>query len=423
MSKVGEWLKRAAGAPIRLLLPKNPWLRFLVFLVPVLLVLAILEPFVNLLAKGADLGARVLTPLFDNPVGRLVLLNLLLIMGGFVAWRLLRNRVRGVFAGLHLRRHMEAVQALVLDQPARAREYFTRVAKRRGAPPVEYPALVEDARLKLARLALQEGLHNEAMAWLARVREHQLPKELRRSLVQLRAEVYLAQGEILPETAAKDLDEALRSFPDDRRLLELLRGVLEARGELAEVARVQERVARAVPPHRRAAEEHRLVLALVAAGSAALARGELDAARGFAKRALAVDESVPAGHVLMGRVLLAKGDPEAAAREWGRSGGPDGLLALAQLLQERPGVLTPRQILAAVPRAGALLLVAREYARAGEVRKALRAAERAARDAGFTPSVAALLAEVLLLCGRAEEAARVCEQAVRRLVAPEPSSR
>jgi len=65
------------------------------------------------------------------------------------------------------------------------------------------------------------------------------------------------------------------------------------------------------------------------------------------------------------------------------------------------------------------LLVAREYARAGEHRRALRAARRAARSLGPTPSVTAILTEVLTLCGQHDEAAQLAEESALRLVAPD----
>ena len=74
------------------------------------------------------------------------------------------------------------------------------------------------------------------------------------------------------------------------------------------------------------------------------------------------------------------------------------------------------------PTEGALLLVAREYARSGDYDRALRAARRAARNLGPLPSVTAVLSEVLTLCGQHEEAAQIRDQAVVRLLAPEASA-
>ena len=74
MGKLGNLVVKAVGAPVRALMPKNPWLRVLIIAIPILIVFAFLEPVLSLLGRGVELVARMLTPLLDNPVGRIVLL-------------------------------------------------------------------------------------------------------------------------------------------------------------------------------------------------------------------------------------------------------------------------------------------------------------------------------------------------------------
>jgi hypothetical protein len=135
----------------------------------------------------------------------------------------------------------------------------------------------------------------------------------------------------------------------------------------------------------------------------------------YARRAQSLLDLPPAG-CLIGRIRAAEGELEAAVREWGATRSPEGLELIAALLNQHPGALTPRQLLECSPAEGTLLLVAREYARMGERDRALRAARRAARQLGPTPQVTAVLSEVLVACGRAEEAAKLQEAAVRRLL-------
>jgi tetratricopeptide (TPR) repeat protein len=418
MGRLGDATRKIVGAPLRALMPKSPWLRWLIVLIVVLLLLAVLEPALSLLSRGAGALVHLLTPMLDNPLGRLLLLNGLLIAAAVIGWYVVRGRWRALRSGLVLRRHLDAVGALVQSQPRRARELFRRVATARSAPPAEFPAAREDARLKLARLALEAGDANEALAWLARIRDKGLPKELARSVVQLRAEAYLMQRDVLPETVEQDLRASLELFPDDRRVLALLRHVVVERGELEEAAKLQERIVKHTTARERDADVQQLVGDLVRAGEVALARNDLGRARALARKARGVDGAAPEPLCLLGKVRAADGDLRGALREWGGVRAPEGLGLIADVLARHPGAIGPREILEACPTEGGLLLVAREYARAGEHRKALRAARRAARHLGPTPTVAALLAEVLALCGKHDEARQLCEDAVLRLVAP-----
>lgn len=428
MGKPGDLLARVLGAPFRAVLGRYPWLKWVLILVPLLLLLALFEPAVRVLGKLVELLVGALAPLLDNPTGRVVLLNVLLVGAVLVGWRALRRRIGKTLSSATLRRHLQGVADLVHDAPRRARELFRRVSRSRAAPSPDYPWVREDAKLKLARLALEKGELDAAFGWLARVRDKDLPKELRRSLVQLRAECYLAQGEVLPETVEAALREAVRQFPDDVRLLSLLRRVVLARGDVEEAVRLQERVAERSPPRRRPAARRTLIEDLLRAGSQALREGDASRARRHARRARALDPEGAAASCLLGEVKLAAGDVRGAVREWGRTRSPQGLERIAELLADRPGVLSPREILECCPTEGALLVVAREYVRLGEPRRALRAARRAARALGPTPTVSAVLAEVLAACGRLEEAQRICDETVLRLVesprgvSPEPDT-
>jgi tetratricopeptide (TPR) repeat protein len=423
MGKLGEKLRAGLWAPFRLLVPKSPWLRLVLLLLAVVVAAAFLEPFLNLLGRGLDLLARIVTPLLHDPIGRLVLLNLMLLGVLLLAVRLLRERWRRLRSGMILREHLRGIDRLLADEPQAAGAAFLRVATSRAAPPPDCQFLASDARLKLARLALAAGEASEAMAHLARARSRELPKELQRSRAQLHAQACLQHGEILPEGVERELREACAQLGDDLGMLQLLRRVVRGRGDLAETAALQERIHRLSPPRSKPAARMLWLEDLAAAGAAALQTGDRAAARSFARRARNADPEHPTGGLLLGDVLEAEGEPQAALREWGRTRSWEGLERISALLDRHPLRFTPRELLESCPVEGALLLVARELARAGETRKALRAARRAARRLGPTPTVTRMLVSVLELCGNAAEAEQLRQEASTRLLAPPPPQR
>ena len=52
MSKIGNLLRRGMSAPFRALLPKNPWLRVLVYALPFVLVLALFRAMPERTLRG-----------------------------------------------------------------------------------------------------------------------------------------------------------------------------------------------------------------------------------------------------------------------------------------------------------------------------------------------------------------------------------
>jgi hypothetical protein len=125
--------------------------------------------------------------------------------------------------------------------------------------------------------------------------------------------------------------------------------------------------------------------------------------------------------LLLGDVHRAAGEFRQAVRLYGSTASPTGLDRIAELLGENPGVIEPRELLANCPMQGGLLLVARELARAGEYQRAERAARVAAESLGPTPTVCAVLAEVLDLLGQEQKAQLLREQTVARLLSPPAS--
>ena len=414
MGKLGDSVRRMMTRTIGAFLPRNKLLRLLVILLPILIVLAFLEPAVDLLIKLLELGMRVIEPLLDTTVGRVLLLLLVFLLGGVLTATLLRARLRDFRGRVLLGRHLQGVAALLDSDARRCRERFLPVAKRKSVQPVEYPALAQDANIKLARLALEQNDVDGALGWLTRVVEPGLPQELARSLLQLRVQALRRQGAALPETLEQDVRNGLDKFPDDYVLYKELRALVLARGDLDEVAEVQAKVARLAPPEDGLSEQQTLVEDLVAVGSAKIRSGELNAARKYQKR---MKKLAPAAAgLLLGEIYAAAGDARAAVKAFGATRTPEGLDRIAELLSEHPGIMEPRELMECCPMQGTLLVVARELARQGELDQARRAAQHAAEILGPTPTVCAVLVEILQLLGRDQEARLLGEQAVQRLL-------
>lgn len=416
MSKLGDLLRRGLSAPFRALLPKNPWLRVLVYALPVVLVLALFGPALDVVLKLLDFVLRIVEPLLQTTLGRILLLLVVFGLGGLFAFWLLRHRVRTMRGEAVLGRHLHAVAALVGADPRKSRELFRKVVRYRGPLPDRYPHVLADAHLKLARMALDAGRDDEALGHLARVVEPGLPPELLRSLLQLRVRAWRKQGELLPQALRREVESAVARFPKDYVLLGELRDLAAADSDHEALVALQEKVHKQAPPANEPRERQRWVEVLVAAGRACLAAGDLDQAKKHGKKLAHVDKDGPESGLLLGAVLQHKGDLRGAIKAYGATRSPAGLDRIAELLSEHPGCVEPRELLECCPLQGTLLLVARELARVGETQRAERAARLAAEALGPTPTVCAVLADVLGLLGQGQKARLLREQAIVRLL-------
>jgi hypothetical protein len=418
MGKVGDFVRRTLWAPVRVLMPKNPWLRLLVYALPIVLLLALFGPALDVVLKLVDLFVRVLEPMLQTTIGRILLLLVTFTLGSlFTVW-LLKSRVRDMRSEATLGRHLHATAALVSQDRRKSRERFRKVARYRGPLPVRYPHVVQDANLKLARLCLEQGRIDEALGWLMRIVEPGLPKELSRSLLQLRVRALREQGLVLPATLVSEVRSAVEHFPTDYVLLCELRDLLARDGTPQELCAVQEKVCKHAPPAASARERQRWIDELVAGGRALLRDGDPDGCRKMAKKLAQVDRDGATSGILLGDLQRHAGDVRAAVKAYGATRSPEGLDRIAELLTEHPGCVEPRELLEWCPMHGTLLLVARELARQGETARAERAARMAAEQLGPTATVCAVLAEVLELLGKDEKARLLREQTVARLLAP-----
>jgi hypothetical protein len=98
MGRLGDLLRRGASAPFRALLPKNPWLRVLVYALPFVLLLALFHPALDVVLRLVELAFKVVDRLLETMLGRIVLLLLVFTLGGLFAVWLLKSRVRNMRA-------------------------------------------------------------------------------------------------------------------------------------------------------------------------------------------------------------------------------------------------------------------------------------------------------------------------------------
>lgn len=399
----------------RRMLPRGVAGRVLLIGIPVLIVLAFVSPVLGAIRALFDLLAALLGPALRDPTGRLILVLLSLLVGGFVAVHVLRDRIRRFRAGLVLRRHLDAVAAWLDGDGARAKELWQKSLTSTEPLPGEYRFVREDATLKLARQALAAGDVGEARVFLLQVRAEELPPALARAAAQLRAQVCAADPDALPQTRRREFAAALAQFPDDPVLLELMRGQLVAEGDARGALALRERLVDAVGPRARAEQREALAHDWLELAAQALGTGDYVACQDALQKVAAVDPRRAESSLLPGELRLAQGDLPGALRAFARTPGSSGLARAAAALDVSGARLTAREILECMPNAGGLLLAARAYARAGEHRRALRAARRAARMLGPSPTVAAVLAE-LLHAADDPTAAGFTAEAVSRLV-------
>ena len=416
MARLGKLAARGLLAPVKALLPKNPWLRVLLYALPILLLLAFFGPALEVVLRLMEFVLQILQPMLQTTVGRILLVMALISVTAAVLCWLLRTRVREMRAEAILGRHLFATAALVSMDRRHSREQFRRVARYRGPTPARYPHVVQDAQLKLARLALEADDVDGALGWLARVVEPGLPKELQRSMLQLRLDALRRQGQVLPATLRREAEAALQRFKGDVVVLRVLRELSETEGKVDEAISRQEQIVANAAPAGHPIEQQRLVDMLSQAGRRALDNGDFDRARKVAHKLQKADPKGGNGSLLAGDVHRAANQPRKAVQLYGKVRSPAGLDRIAELLSERPGAVEIRELLAWCPLQGILLVVARELARAGELDRAKRAARVAAEALGPTPTVCAVLAEVLELLGDRDKASLLREETVARLL-------
>jgi hypothetical protein len=414
MKEPKGFVRRMLGKGLSSMRPKTWKGQALLYGIPALLLLALLDPVFGIVHKVFDLFARILTPLLETTIGRIVGLLVAMALGATLAAWLLRERVYAMRSRALLARHFEATAALVTGDRKKARDLLLAIGKRKRLAPTEYPWIAQDAYLKLARLALADGRASEAMGYVARVSDPDLPIELERSRAQLRIAALVQHGGALPQTLLAEAEAACERHPDDAQLFRELRRLRLAGDDLLGTAEAQVRVVQNAEAIALPREQETLCRDAAVALARALADDDVDVAKKLQRMTQKLPG--PTALLLQGQILAHKGDFRGAVRAYGQTASPEGLDRIAELLRANPGALEPRELLAACPMQGIVLLIARELAHAGQTEPALRAARTAASMLAPTPTVCLVVAEALEQLGQAADSQRLAEQAVLRLL-------
>lgn len=368
------------------LLPRTRRARVWLLVGLAVLAFALLGPVFTLLGQGFDVIAWLAGPVLGTAFGRLAFLNVVLL----VALLILRPRLR---AHLAARRRDElcARHRSALVQRCRgaagAEAELMRVLRRAPREPIAPTFLVAQAGLALASSRLARGDRQSASTLLDALDLRMAPLEIVRSAAQL--EAMLATG----DDPAR-LDRAIARFPHDAPILREARRLAFERGGPAAAAALQLRVVEAALPCERAAERARLAELFAAAGMLALAQpgNGPAAAEALLEQAERADRDAPATALLAGDLAALRKATGQALRDWARAATPEAWQRIIATLDGLPDAMASAELVDALRREAALVLVARDALRRGDDARARRAVRVLLRRTGPSEAVDALLA-------------------------------
>ena len=406
--------------PVMAWLEHRPWLRRFLIALPFLLILSLLAPVLTFVEKLLDIIARILGPMLETSLGRSLLLVITVAVLLLLVYVFAKERVLGLFRRYVLAVHLRAIEELLLGKKDAARSGFRRVVRygrwldlSKGEAKL-FGSLLADARIKLARLALEEGDPVRARGELARISSQDAKKRLALSIAELNARIFIAHPDHLAASVRQELEHAHEAWPGHLGIARMLARHLQEAGEEAAAADVLERCAKKSPKALETSVHIELARFLLEMARSALHAGRLKDAREHLKRSLRLDESEE-GRLLEADVHLAGEDLEASLRVLEEIEGPAAKERLAELLRRADVPLGPRDLLERVPRRDILLTLAQHWLDSGEHRKAGRALEICLREGMTTPRVLILLAALELAEKREERAAQTLRLAFREL--------
>ncbi|MEN8150524.1 MAG: hypothetical protein ABFS86_11930 [Planctomycetota bacterium] len=343
----------------------------------VLLILLALGPWVGLLGQVLSGIGRVLEPVVNNPVGRFILVNAILILVVVLVYRRFKDRGRRLLGALALDRFLGGMLHLSSARYGRAAKQFERVVRMGRwlnlAEAVDaYPEILADARIKLALCYRELGEVEKAMKSLELLHARELSPAMKKDLAEAKAVVYSLSGELMDETIDREVDRALDLDPSNRRLLRLRRDRAARTGDLAAAVESQKRLVKAAAPAERG-DERTFLAALHARHALRLVRnGKVDEARAEIARSRASDPSLVLPNLLAGDIAAERDGARAAVKEWARTPSVAALERVGRLLDEGKleGEGDLEFLVAAFPRSGILLVLANHYLASGRVHKA-----------------------------------------------------
>jgi hypothetical protein len=239
--------------PLFAWLEHRPWLRRLLIALPFLILLSLLAPVLTFVEKLLDLLGRILGPMLDTSIGRAVLLIVTIVLLAALTYIFAKERVLGLFRRFVLAVHLRAIEDLMLGKKEGARRGFRKVIRygkwidlSKGDARL-FGSLLADARVKLARMELEDGDPVGARAQLARISSQDAKKRLALSIAELNARIFDAHPDYLAASVLQELQTAHETWPGHLGIAKLLAERLRNSGEEEAAADVLERCVRKCP--------------------------------------------------------------------------------------------------------------------------------------------------------------------------------
>ncbi len=378
-------------------------LKFWILLGVFLLILMVLGPWVKLVLETIKgVWTVVLLPILDSPVGRFLFVYALLLLTLWIVYRHFRARGRRLLGSWALDRFLSGLLHLSSGRHRRAARAFEGVVRvgrwvdLRDAVPV-YPDILVDARIKLALCYQELGDVERAMKSLELLKVRDLSPARKRDHAEAKAFVYAMSSELMEETVDREIANALDRDAGNRRLLRLRRDRSERMGALPEAIAAQRRLLKVVGRNERRKERTRLA-ALHARNALLLQQaGQIEETMAEISRSRSLDSTLVVPNLIAGDLALENGDQRGAVVEWARTPSLPALQRIRALLGKGGlgGHGDLEFLVEQFPRAGLLLVLAEQYLRTGDLRRARNCIEKHDEVSAPNRHSAHLLAAVL----------------------------
>ncbi|MCB9890055.1 MAG: hypothetical protein H6833_00220 [Planctomycetes bacterium] len=415
----GNWTgKLSPLRPFKSWLAKHPWIRRLLWLTPILIVLALLGPVLGAVDTIFGLVGKVVSPLFETAVGRVVLAILVSIAAAVVIYVFFKERVLDSLRRYALSVHLRALEARLTMRTAEAQRLLRRVTRigrflnlGKGLA-ASHGALDIAARLELARMYSEGGDPKRARRELAHVPRKELKGRLRLTLAELEARIHAASESGIAETVIRKLREAHEAWPAHPVISMSLATRLEASGDDDAAAHVLRETLRKATKFQSRQVTSALAELELRRSEKAIAIGEYALAQKLVDRALRLEES-EAALLQRADLLLARADLDGALRILSDLGTPAAKARARQLLVAEDVPLDPARLLERIPSRTSLMTLAETYYERGELDRARRCLDVLLREMETpSPRALALLASIEMEEGSAEQAREVLGRAL-----------
>ncbi len=373
--RVSLWLKAHKG-----------W----VYLGLAVLVIAVVRPFLTILAEIFKVFTPLVRTLLDNPVGRFIFYNVLAIVLLYWVWRQVRRGVYRVIGMYSMRRFIDGMNFMILGRWRSAITAFARVERVWSWIPldeivVEHRDIRRDARIKIATCYHRLGDANRALAWHKRVRPKDiLSDHVRENHAELRALIYDISDELEQETILAELEGGRGKGAGNVRVLRALRERIESSGDLDRTRDIVRRLVAGTEGREKEGLQRDLARLEFRIAHQALGDGSSSSSKRSLKSALKIDAGDTKSALLLGDIALDEGDVKGALKAWSRAVGLPVFDRIAKLLDggKLSGDKERKMLLDFFPYVGTMLVLAEHYRKRGDLRQAKAALDRVLEAAG-----------------------------------------